>query len=202
MNIITTIEELELLYGDISEASIIKVSDRLTPHYKSLIEASPFVALATNGPEGLDCSPRGDPAQVIAIRDDKTLLLPDRRGNNRMDSLRNIVRTGEVALLFLIPGSNTTVRVNGTAELSVDPALLEAHVIHGKAPRSMIVITIHEIYFQCARSLMRAKLWDPDTFVAKGDVPQPGQIMQEMKAGFDGDTYDAEWPARAEKSMW
>lgn len=202
MSLITSIEALEARYGTPSEASLVKVSDRLTSQYKGLIEASPFVALATSGPEGLDCSPRGDPNQVMIVQDDKTLLMPDRHGNNRVDSLRNIVRTGEVALMFLIPGSNTTLRINGTAVLSVDAKLLHAHIVAGKAPRSVIVITIREIYFQCARAIMRAGLWDIKKFVAKDTLPTPGQIMQELKEGFDGTTYDAEWPARAEKSMW
>lgn len=202
MSLITSIEALESHYGTPSEASLVKVSDKLTSQYRRLIEASPFVALATSGPEGLDCSPRGDPAQVMAMQDDTTLLLPDRHGNNRVDSLRNIIRTGEVGLMFLIPGSNTTLRINGTAVLSVDADLLNAHAIAGKKPRSVIVITIREVYFQCARAIMRAGLWDPQKFVARDTLPTPGKIMQELKAGFDGTTYDAEWPARAEKSMW
>lgn len=202
MSIITSVAALETHYGTPSEASVIKVCDQLTSHYKSLIDASPFVALATSGPEGLDCSPRGDPKQVITVQDEKTLLMPDRHGNNRIDSLRNIVRNGEIALMFLIPGSNTTLRVNGTAVLSVEAELLKAHAMAGKEPRSVIVITIREIYFQCARAIMRAGLWDTEKFVAKGDLPTPGQIMQELKDSFDGTTYDAEWSARAEKTMW
>ncbi|MEP0519482.1 MAG: pyridoxamine 5'-phosphate oxidase family protein [Hyphomicrobiales bacterium] len=202
MSLITSIADLETLYGTPSEASDIKVSDRLTSHYKSLIEASPFVALATSGPEGLDCSPRGDPNQVMVVQDNKTLLMPDRHGNNRIDSLRNIVRNGEIALMFLIPGSNTTLRVNGTAVVSVDPELLNAHTVAEKSPRSMIIVTIREIYFQCARAIMRSGLWEPDKFVAKDDLPTTGQIMQELKESFDGATYDAEWPARAKETMW
>lgn len=202
MKVITSIADLEKHYGTTSEASIIKVADRLTPCYKRLIEASPFVALATSGPEGLDCSPRGDPKHVIRIQDDKTLLMPDRQGNNRIDSLRNIVRTGQVALMFLIPGSNTTIRINGTAVLSVDPDRLKDHIVKAKKPRSIIVITIREVYFQCARAIMRADLWNPENLVSRDDLPTPGQVMQELKESFDGTTYDAEWPERAEKTMW
>jgi uncharacterized protein len=199
---IGTIDELEAIYGETGEASIIKVSDRLTAGYRSLVEASPLVALATVGPEGLDCSPRGDPGQAMVIRDERTLVLPDRRGNNRIDSLRNIVRDGRVALLFLIPGSNSTLRVNGSAVVSVDPDLLESLEMEGKRPRSAIVITIGEIYFQCARALMRAELWNADAWPDISALPTPGQLMRELKHDFDANAYDREWPERAKNSMW
>lgn len=202
MTTITSIAELEAIYGDCAEASLVKVADRLTDGYRKLVEASPLVALASVGPEGLDCSPRGDPGQVMVIGDQRTLILPDRRGNNRIDSLRNIVRDSRVALLFLIPGSNSTLRVNGKAVVSVDPDLLESLSMEGKRPRSAIVITIGEIYFQCARALMRAKLWDADAWPDLSELPSPGLLMQELKRGFDGERYDAEWPARAKASMW
>lgn len=202
MSIVKTVAELDAIYGETSEASVIKVSDRLTAGYRRLIEASPIVALATCGPEGLDCSPRGDPGAVITIVDDRTLVLPDRRGNNRIDSLRNIVRDGRIALLFLIPGSNTTLRINGTAEISVDPELLENLAMEGKLPRSAIVIHIGEIYFQCARALMRARIWDQDTWPDVSDLPTPGSLMRELKQDFDSLTYDRDWPERAKNSMW
>lgn len=202
MSIVKTVAELDAIYGETSEASVIKVSDRLTAGYRRLIEASPIVALATCGPEGLDCSPRGDPGAVITIVDDRTLVLPDRRGNNRIDSLRNIVRDGRIALLFLIPGSNTTLRINGTAEISVDPELLENLAMEGKLPRSAIVIHIGEIYFQCARALMRARIWDQDAWPDVSDLPTPGSLMRELKQDFDSLTYDRDWPERAKNSMW
>jgi PPOX class probable FMN-dependent enzyme len=202
MSVIRTVAELEALYGETSEASMIKVSDRLTEGYSRLIEASPIVALATSGPEGIDCSPRGDPGQVVSIRDERTLVLPDRRGNNRIDSLRNIVRDGRVALLFLIPGSNSTLRVNGTAEISVEPELLAGLSMEGKPPRSAIVITIGEVYFQCARALMRARIWEQQAWPNVSALPTAGNLMRELKHGFDGARYDAEWPARAKGSMW
>lgn len=202
MSIVKTVAELDALYGETSEASLIKVSDRLTAGYRKLIEASPIVALATCGPEGLDCSPRGDPGAVMTILDDNTLVLPDRRGNNRIDSLRNIVRDGRVALLFLIPGSNTTLRINGTAGISVDPDLLAGLAMEGKLPRSAIVITIGEIYFQCARALMRARIWDQDAWPDGSELPTPGSLMRELKQDFDSLTYDRDWPERAKNSMW
>lgn len=202
MTIITSVAELEEIYGATSEASMIKVSDRLTEGYRQLIEASPVMALATSGPEGLDCSPRGDPGQVMTIRDDRTLILPDRRGNNRIDSLRNIVGDGRVAVLFLIPGSDSTLRVNGRAVISVDTELLAGLAREGKLPRSAIVITIGEVYFQCARALMRAKLWDSEAWPDATALPTPGRLMQEIKQDFDSKTYDREWPERAKTSMW
>lgn len=160
------------------------------------------MALATCGAEGLDCSPRGDSGQAVRIRDERTLLMADRRGNNRMDSLRNIVRDGRVALMFLIPGSNTTLRVNGTAVISVDPALLASMEMEGKLPRTVMIITIGEISFQCARALMRARIWDDDAKVAPETLPTPGDLLKQMKEAFDAETYDREWPGRAKASMW
>ena len=202
MTIVKTVAELEAIYGEIGEASRLKVNDRLTPGYRKLLEASPLMALATCGPEGLDCSPRGDPAQVITIRDERTLLLPDRRGNNRIDSLRNIVRDGRVALLLLIPGSDSTLRINGRAEISVDAEVLASLAMEGKEPRTVIVITIDEIYFQCARALMRAKIWDSSTWPDQTELPTAGSLMRELKQDFDSKSYDRDWPERAKTSMW
>src|SRR5438132_8623544 len=153
MSIIGTIEELEAIYGHPNDASTVKVADRVTPPYRVLIEKSPFAALATSGPEGLDCSPRGDLAGFVRIHDDRTLMMPDRRGNNRIDSLRNIVRDPRVALLFLILVSGITLRINGRGHLSVDPELLASFTVEGKKPRTVIVMTIEEMYFQCARAI-------------------------------------------------
>lgn len=156
MTIIRTVEELKAIYDGTSEASIAKVTATLTAEYRLMIETSPFLALATVGPEGMDCSPRGDKGGVVRVADDRTVLLPDWRGNNRVDSLLNIVRDPRVALMFLIPGSNTTMRINGRAVVSVAPDLLESFEMDGKHPRTVIVVTIDEVYFQCARALMRS----------------------------------------------
>jgi PPOX class probable FMN-dependent enzyme len=200
---IDSIAALEALYGTANLASTAKVTDRITPHYRQLIEASPFLVLATAGPEGLDASPRGDAHGLVRIEDDRTLLLPDRRGNNRVDSLRNIVRDPRVGLLFLIPGSGTTLRVNGRAHLSIDPALLASFAVDGAAPRSVIVIGIEEVYFQCARAVIRAGLWDAARHATPGSLPTPGQILATLSDGATGgEAYDREWPARAAKTMW
>ncbi|CAN7312518.1 pyridoxamine 5'-phosphate oxidase family protein [Neorhizobium sp. LjRoot104] len=202
MTIITSVEELKAIYDGVSEASLAKVTKTLTPQYRQMIEASPFVAFATVGPEGLDCSPRGDLGGAVRIRDDSTLLLPDWRGNNRIDSLINIVRDPRVALMFLVPGSTTTMRINGRAVISLDPALLDSFEMDGRHPRSVTVITINEVYFQCARALMRAELWNPEHFVDPKSLPTPGTLLKAAKADFDKETYDREWPERAAKTMW
>ncbi|MDP1599735.1 pyridoxamine 5'-phosphate oxidase family protein [Phenylobacterium sp.] len=203
MTIITTIDELEALYGQPGETSTVKEADWLTPQYRALMEASPFVALATAGSEGLDCSPRGDAGQAVRIVDDRTVMMPDRRGNNRCDSLRNIVRDERVALLFLIPGSGTTLRLNGTAHLSVDPHLLAWFAVKGQAPRSVIVIAIQRVYFQCARAIVRSELWNPERHVDPASLPTPGDILAAMsQARVGGRAYDEEWPERAAKTMW
>lgn len=203
MSTITTVEELEALYGAPSEPSLVKEVPTLTAEYRALIEASPFVALATCGPEGLDCSPRGDFAGFVRIHDDRTLMMPDRRGNNRVDSLKNIVRDPRVALLFLIPGSGTTFRVNGTAKLSTDPDLLASFAVDGKAPRSVIVMTIETAYFQCARAILRSDLWNPEKHVDAKALPTPGKILAATTQNrVGGEAYDKEWPERAKASMW
>jgi PPOX class probable FMN-dependent enzyme len=203
MSIIATIEDLEAIYGQPNDASTVKVADWVTPHYRVLIEKSPFVALATCGPEGLDCSPRGDLPGFIRIHDEKTLMMPDRRGNNRVDSLRNIVRDPRIALLFLIPGSGSTLRVNGRAQISVDPGLLASFRIDGKAPRTVVVMTVDEIYFQCARAIVRAELWNPDHRIDPAQLPTPGQILAEMSRNtVGGEAYDKAWPERAANSLW
>ena len=203
MSIIATISDLEAIYGQPNEASTVKVASRMTPQYRVLIDKSPCAALATCGPEGLDCSPRGDLPGFVRVHDDKTLMMPDRRGNNRVDSLRNIVRDPRVALLFLIPGSGSTLRVNGHAQVSVDPDLLTSFAIDGKAPRTVIVMTVVEIYFQCARAIVRSDLWNPDNRVDPKSLPTPGQILADMSENrVGGDDYDRAWPERARQSLW
>ncbi len=201
MSVIRTIEELEAHYGQPKAPSLVKVADHITPQYRAWIEASPFCALATTGPEGLDCSPRGDRGAVVTVLDPKTLALPDRRGNNRIDSLRNIVRNPETSLMFLVPGSDTVIRVNGQAEISVDEALKTRFSVDGKAPRSIIVLHVREVYFQCARAVMRAGLWNPPADIAH--LPTPGDILAAQTNGdVGGRAYDEAWPDRAQKTMW
>lgn len=203
MSVIATVEQLEVIYGQPNDASTVKVADRITPSYRVLIEKSPFAALATCGPEGLDCSPRGDLPGFVRIHDDKTLMMPDRRGNNRVDSLRNIVRDPRIALLFLIPGSGSTLRVTGRAQVSVNPDLVGSFKVEGKAPRTVIVMTVDEIYFQCARAIVRSDLWNPDKRLDPTTLPTPGQILADMSDNrVGGEQYDREWPERARQTMW
>lgn len=203
MTKISTIEQLEALYGVPGETSLVKELDHVIPEYAAFIEASPFVSLATSGPEGLDCSPRGDLAGFVRIHDPRTLMMPDRRGNNRADSLRNIIRDPRVALLFLVPGSGTTLRVNGRAHISVDAELCASFAVEGKPARSVTVIDVDAVYFQCARAIVRSELWNPGRHVDPKTLPTPGQILSvTSRASIDGETYDREWPERAKKSMW
>ena len=201
MKILTTLQELEAIYSSPAEASIVKEVDVIIPHYRRLIEASPFALLATAGPEGLDCSPRGDLPGFVRVHDEKTLLLPDRRGNNRVDSLRNIIRDPRVALLFLIPGSGTTLRVNGRAQLTTDAPLLQSFSVEGQLPRTVMIVHVEAIYFQCARAIIRSKLWEPAP--GRQDLPSPGEILAHLSQHrVGGKEYDRNWPERARSTPW
>ncbi|HXJ17824.1 MAG TPA: pyridoxamine 5'-phosphate oxidase family protein [Candidatus Polarisedimenticolia bacterium] len=188
---ITDVETLAKLYGSPSGAAVEKEIDYLHPHYQRLIAASPFFILATGGPDGMDASPRGDAPGFVVVEDEKTLLIPDRRGNNRVDSLRNIIANPRVALLFLIPGIGETLRVNGRAEISTDPALLERFRVGDAMPRSVIVVRVDTVFFQCARAIFHAKLWDPARHLERGSLPSLGTIVSDVTRGrFDGKEYD------------
>jgi hypothetical protein len=204
MRWIDTIEALEALYAPgPAPGARLKETNRLTPHYRALIEASPFMVLATAGPEGLDCSPRGDAPGFARIADDSTVIIPDRRGNNRIDSLRNIVSDPRVAMLFLIPGSGTTLRLNGVASISAEPDLLNSFAVDGKAPRTALVVSVRAVYFQCSRAILRSHLWDSSHHVDVDTLPTAGAILAGLTANeIGGDAYDAEWPSRAVKSLW
>ncbi len=203
MPIVTSVAELEALYGQPSETSLAKVTDRITPQYRPFIEASPFVALATSGPEGLDCSPRGDQPGFVHIHDERTLMMPDRRGNNRTDSLRNIVRDPRCALLFLVPGSGTTLRVNGSGQVDTDETLCSSFAVDGRPPRSVLVIAVEAVYFQCSRAVQRSDLWNPDRHVDPASLPTPGDILAALSDNrVGGEDYDRAWPKRAKESMW
>ena len=200
---ISDVAALERLYNEPSLVSLVKVADHVHPLYAPFIAASPFAVLATAGPHGLDTSPRGDAPGFVVVEDAHTLLLPDRRGNNRIDSLRNIVRDPRVALLFMIPGVGNTLRVNGRAQLSIEPALLESFAVENKAPRSVLVMTVDAVYFQCARALVRSELWNPTRHVDPKSLPSAGQILAALSnERVGGETYDREWPGRAAKTMW
>ena len=200
---ITTLTELDTLYGPPPEAALVKEVDHLTPEYARLVEASPFLVIATSGPEGLDCSPRRDPPGFVRVADERTLLIPDRRGNNRIDSLKNIVRDPRVALLFLIPGVGETLRVNGSAAILATPELLESFAIDGKAPRTVIAVTVESAYFQCRKALARSDLWNPDKQVERQSLPSAGQILQRLSQNrIDGEAYEQAYPERMKATMY
>jgi uncharacterized protein len=197
------------LYGAPAANSIRKEVPSLTPAYRTIIEAAPFAALASCGPGGLDVSPRGDPAGFVHIENDRTLMLPDRRGNNRVDSLRNLLADPRVALLFMVPPANETLRVNGRAVISVDPALRARFAIDGKAARSVLVISIETVFLQCSRALVRSRLWQPATWPERSALPTAGSMLHQASAAradgepaVDGAAYDRELPARVAGSLY
>jgi PPOX class probable FMN-dependent enzyme len=200
---IETLEQLEALYGEAGAISILKEAHQLTSEYRRWIEAAPFLALATSGPGGLDCSPRGDPAgELLYVLDSKTLVIPDRRGNNRLDTLRNIVVDPRVALLFLIPGIDETLRINGRATVSTDPALIAHFTKSGKLPRTVIIVTIESVYFQCARALKRALLWAPPERRDLSNVPTAGEMVKAFDPRFEVDAYDATLSERQSSTLY
>jgi hypothetical protein len=200
---VTTLEALEALYDKPYGPAIVKEIDRINPHYRKFIEAAPFFALATSGPDGLDCSPRGDAPGFVRVADEKTLLIPDRRGNNRLDSLRNIVSDPRVALLFLIPGVGETIRVIGRASISTDPALTETFIVNGKAPRSVIAVAVERVFFQCTKAIVRSKLWDPALHVDRKSPPSAGTILGEISGGkIGGPEHDRAQPQRIKETLY
>lgn len=202
-DVITSLDQLHALYAEPVEAAVRKVTTRLLSSQAAYVEASPFAILATNGPEGVDCSPRGDGPGFVRITNPTTLHLPDRRGNNRLDSLRNIVRDPTVALLFLVPGVGTTLRVNGSAVLRTDETLRQSFVFEEKVPALVIEVAIAEVYTQCPKALIRSGLWDPSRFRDASEMPSVGTMMTEITDGdFDGDAYDAAYPARLKETLY
>jgi PPOX class probable FMN-dependent enzyme len=203
MHRITTEAQLDALYGEPVLAAIAKEIDYISPHYKTFIDKAPFVVVATVGPEGLDCSPRGDPPGFVRVRDANTVLIPDRRGNNRIDGLRNLVRDPRISLLFMIPGINNTLRINGRAEITVDPVLCASFAMHGKAPKTVLVVTVERIYFQCPKALVRSRLWSPGAQIDRSALPSTGEILEALSKGsIDGAAYDAAYPKRQEETIY
>ncbi len=200
MQTIETLEALEDIYGQPVQRSLDKVAGYITPLYRRWIEASRFVVISTVGEEGTDASPRGDDGAVARQIDDKTLWLPDWRGNNRVDTLRNIVRDDRVSLMFFVTGDGNVVRINGRAKVTADPAVTDTFEQRGKHPRSVIVVTLDEIYFQCSKAIMRSGLWNPENAVQ--GLPTAGDFLQEQDDAFDGQTYDAGYVEYSKTKMW
>jgi PPOX class probable FMN-dependent enzyme len=202
-HVISRIEDLETLYGEVDARSIDKEIGYLHPHYAALIKAAPFAALATCGPEGLDVSPRGDEPGFVEVLDKTRLALPDRRGNNRIDSLRNVIADPRVALLFLVPGIGETLRVNGRAEISVAPDLLERFSVNGKPPRSVLLIRVETVFFQCSRAVVRADLWNPDKRLPRSALPSTGTILADLsRTSSEAEPYDAALPERVKATLY
>jgi uncharacterized protein len=202
-HLVTTTEQLDALYGEKMPTSVIKEIDHISDGYRKLIESAPFVAVATGGPEGFDCSPKGDAPGFVRILDDKTLAIPDRPGNNRLDGFRNIVRDPRIALLFLIPGVGETLRVNGRAAISIDPELMKSFAVNGKLPRCVLIVHIESIYFHCSKAIVRSKLWDPATQVDRKSLPSTGTIIAELSQGkLGGEKYDREAPERIKAQLY
>ena len=202
-HLLTTVEQLEALYGKARGAAVVKEIDHINDSYRKLIEAAPFVAIATSGPEGLDCSPKGDPAGFVQVLDEKTVAIPDRPGNNRVDGFRNIVRDPRVALLFLIPGVGETLRVNGRATISVAPDLLQRFTINGKLPRSVMLVQVETVFFHCSKAIVRSKLWDEATKIDRKSLPSTGTIIAELSRGeLGGETYDRDAPEKIKTQLY
>lgn len=200
---ITSLEALEKLYPNKAvSTSFDKELSSINAEYRKLIEASPFFALATIGSQGMDCSPRGDAAGFVHILDNKQLAIPDRRGNNRLDSLRNIIEDPRIALLFLIPGWNECLRINGKAHINCDPKLLRQFAVNEILPASVIIVEIETIYFQCARAIKRSKLWDEASKIKPNSLPTAGQLTKSAVTTFDDQAYDAELEDRQNKTLY
>lgn len=193
---------LEAHYGQPVPNSLRKEIDHISEHYQEFIEASPFVVIATSGPEGLDCSPRGDPPGFCQVLDNKTVLIPDRPGNNRIDSLRNIVRDPRVSLLFLIPGIGETIRINGRAEICLDDDLLERFPVKGKLPKAVIAVTVDTMYFQCQKALVRSGLWKSDNQIDRKALPSTGEILAALSDEVNAQEYEDAYPERLKKTLY
>ena len=203
MSTIRSLDQLEELYSAPVPTSVTKEIDHLTELHRAYIEASPFVLVATSGLDGLDCSPRGDPPGFVRVVDERTLMMPDRRGNNRLDTLRNLVVNPRIGLLFLVPGVGVTLRVNGTAEISTDVELRESFVMGDKVPTTVIIITTTSVYTQCPKALMRSHLWDPARHRDPSELPSVGDIMEVITSGvLDGKAYDDAYPQRLRETIY
>ncbi|MGF6542868.1 pyridoxamine 5'-phosphate oxidase family protein [Paraburkholderia sp. BR13444] len=204
---LTTIEQLEALYAQPAERSLRKEIPCVNDDYRAFIGAAPFAVLATSGPAGLDCSPRGDAPGFVRVVDARTLALPDRPGNNRLDSLRNVIADPRVALLFVIPGVGETLRVNGRGRISNDAALLDSFAVDGKLPRTVLLIDVEAVYFHCSKAIVRSRLWDPARHIERSQLPSTGEILQHIFAANDGEKFDAaaydrELPERVRATLY
>jgi hypothetical protein len=202
-SMVTTLAQLEQIYGQPHERAVRKEIPFVNEDYRTFIEKSPFMVLATAGESGLDCSPRGDAPGFVRMIDERTLAIPDRIGNNRVDSLRNILAEPQMALLFVVPGVGETLRVNGRGRISNDAALLESFAVGGKLPRTVLIVDIDAVYFHCSKALVRSKLWDPAHHVDGSLLPSAGQIHRRINGmSFDAEAYDRDLVERLRTSLY
>ena len=200
---VTSVEQLERIYGTPHERALWKEIPFLNEDYQAFVKASPLIVLASVGEGGTDCSPKGDFPGFVTILDERTLAIPDRPGNNRIDNLRNILADNRVSLLFFIPGVGETLRVNGRAEITVDPECLALFAVKGKLPRTVIIVRIDAAYFHCSKALVRSDLWNPEKHVERSSLPSPGSIHKRLSGGaFDQATYDKELPERTKAGLY
>lgn len=194
---------LRELYGEPAERAVKKQLPALDRHCRAFIALSPFVVVASSGADGtVDASPKGDMPGFVAVLDEHTLLIPDRPGNNRVDTLSNIVGNPRVGLLFMVPGMNETLRVNGAARITTDAALLAPLAVNGKPPRSGLLVTVEEAYLHCAKALIRSDLWNPEKQIDRSSFPSMGRILGDQIGGFDTADYDRTLDERLRASLY
>ncbi|SDT40056.1 pyridoxamine 5'-phosphate oxidase family protein [Pseudomonas prosekii] len=200
---VDSIAALEAIYGQPHDRAVRKQIAFLNEDYQAMVRASPLIIISSVGPEGMDGSPRGDAPGFVRIIDERTLVIPDRPGNNRIDTLRNVVLDPRVSLLFIIPGIGETLRVNGTAKISAEPTLLESFAVNGKPARTVLLVTVDAAYFHCSKAIVRSELWNPERFLDRSALPTAGAFHKRLNDGqFDADTYDREAPARVRDSLY
>lgn len=200
---VTSLEELTALHDPPSDRAVLKQINHLDEHCRAFIAASPFLLLATCGAMGADCSPRGDHPGFVEVVDETTLLVPDRRGNNRLDSLRNLLDNPAVGLLFLVAGVGETLRVNGRARISRGPELRARFAVGEKAPRTVLVVRVAEAFLQCSKALVRSELWNPARHVARSTLPSIGTVLAAHTSGrVDREEYDREAEARVRETLY
>lgn len=207
MQKITSLEMLEQRYsGPVSERAIWKEIDHIDDLYRPFIEASPFLILSTHGKRGVDCSPRGDAPGFVRVVAPNCIQIPDRKGNNRLDSMRNIIDNGQVGIIFLIPNVGETIRVSGNAEILIDAELCNSFAVNEKPASSVLSVSVHKAYYQCQKALARSRLWDPETRVERSSLPSAGQMAQHFSTWhgqeFDGQAYDEGYSEYMQENMY
>ncbi len=207
MENITSLEILQERYATpVSERAIQKEIDHINDLSRQLSEASPFLILSTYGDDGVDCSPRGDPPGFVRVASPDCIQIPDRKGNNRLDSMRNILDNGQVGIIFLIPNVGETIRVSGSAEILINAELCSSFAVNGKAASSVLSVTVQKAYYQCQKALVRSRLWEPQSHVQRDKLPSAGQMAQHFSArhsqDFDGQAYDDGYSEYMRKNMY